>query len=369
MARKNNIEKIEVTCKICGKKYNSWGGLATHIHLSHPEYTSQSYYDEFLATKEPMGTFRNIRVGYIGADPHGNHECQICGTRHKSLASLAKHIQHHHKEYSSQTYYDEFMLVGVVGCVVCGKPVPFLDITKGYRKTCGHSCACKYHRAKLAEDEEKHAAFVAKVAKNQAAIWAEREKDGTKDTMFADIGAKIKANCDLLTEEERSAKFGWLNKLEGKAREEAIEKVIAPLRQWYKDVDEETLREYYDYRALSNRANNCGMTVEEYQERISKPPTREAYYESVWLYTERTYKRNIDVLDPERKRSVDWHLDHKYSIVRGWAENVPPEIIGSIHNLELLLGTENVTKNAKCSINKETLLELYHGKELLKRDI
>jgi hypothetical protein len=41
---------------------------------------------------------------------------------------------------------------------------------------------------------------------------------------------------------------------------------------------------------------------------------------------------------------------------------VSPEIIASIHNLEILTSTENSRKSGKCSININTLKEMYNGK-------
>jgi hypothetical protein len=56
-----------------------------------------------------------------------------------------------------------------------------------------------------------------------------------------------------------------------------------------------------------------------------------------------------------------YHVDHKFSITQGFLNNIPPEIIGSFHNLEMLYHTNNIRKNSKCSITKEELLKLYYG--------
>ena len=52
-----------------------------------------------------------------------------------------------------------------------------------------------------------------------------------------------------------------------------------------------------------------------------------------------------------------FHLDHKFSIKKGFEEKIPPEIIGSLKNLEMIPGKKNCSKRANCSITKEELLD------------
>lgn len=53
-----------------------------------------------------------------------------------------------------------------------------------------------------------------------------------------------------------------------------------------------------------------------------------------------------------------YHLDHKFSIKSGFENSVPPEIIGSIHNLEMIPGKQNVSKGANNSITLGQLLAM-----------
>jgi hypothetical protein len=70
-----------------------------------------------------------------------------------------------------------------------------------------------------------------------------------------------------------------------------------------------------------------------------------------------TSKNDLSILENfDRRGLLDFHLDHKYSITEGFKNKVPPKIIGSIHNLQFIPYTENVSKGIKCSI---TLEELY----------
>ena len=56
-----------------------------------------------------------------------------------------------------------------------------------------------------------------------------------------------------------------------------------------------------------------------------------------------------------------YHLDHKFSIVEGFKQNIPPYIIGHINNLEMLIGRNNLVKNRKCSIDKDVLIDSILG--------
>lgn len=88
------------------------------------------------------------------------------------------------------------------------------------------------------------------------------------------------------------------------------------------------------------------------------------YYAEVWKYTRRN---NLSELEHIEKRGHanqgKFHLDHKYSIFQGFIEEVPPYIIGSIHNLEMITGRNNLSKGRKCSISKEELLGAYYDKK------
>lgn len=51
------------------------------------------------------------------------------------------------------------------------------------------------------------------------------------------------------------------------------------------------------------------------------------------------------------------HIDHMYSIFKGFAAHVSPIVIGSRHNLEILSWEENTEKHDKCSIDLTDLLD------------
>ena len=90
----------------------------------------------------------------------------------------------------------------------------------------------------------------------------------------------------------------------------------------------------------------------------SKPLTdffkdEKAYRKSVSSYT----KKSISIFD--LKPSRDLHVDHMYSVIEGFRNMIPPFIIGSICNLQLLSATANSSKKSNCSMTVGELYEKY----------
>jgi hypothetical protein len=51
-----------------------------------------------------------------------------------------------------------------------------------------------------------------------------------------------------------------------------------------------------------------------------------------------------------------WHIDHKFSILKGYQNKVSPFIIGHRQNLQMIPWEENLSKNIHCNISLERLL-------------
>lgn len=83
------------------------------------------------------------------------------------------------------------------------------------------------------------------------------------------------------------------------------------------------------------------------------------YKSLVNRYTEKSLLFYGDLVENLELRSREFQLDHKYSMKMGFINNIPPEIIGSIVNLEILPARLNNSKKEKCSITKKQLLQQY----------
>lgn len=70
------------------------------------------------------------------------------------------------------------------------------------------------------------------------------------------------------------------------------------------------------------------------------------------------YSKIINPLNLLLGRSK-YHIDHKYSILEGFKNDIDYKIIGSVYNLEVLSSYDNCSKGHKCSITKEVLISEY----------
>ena len=89
----------------------------------------------------------------------------------------------------------------------------------------------------------------------------------------------------------------------------------------------------------------------------------EIYYRNVASFTVeslRLYGDLINISDFEIGQGKGkFTIDHKFSKKEGFLNNIPPEIIGSIINLEVLEHSVNSGKGSKCSITKDLLYNKY----------
>ncbi len=80
------------------------------------------------------------------------------------------------------------------------------------------------------------------------------------------------------------------------------------------------------------------------------------YKRAVWRYSNRTYKKYMF----ETKRDRQNHLDHVLSILDGFNNKIPPNIMGSIHNLRIIPGVDNRKKSYKSEQTPEELIRKYN---------
>lgn len=85
------------------------------------------------------------------------------------------------------------------------------------------------------------------------------------------------------------------------------------------------------------------------------------YRRIVKKLTERTFRENFDILSILYLRGTDYHLDHIYSIYQGFIDNIEPEIMASVINLQLIPSKINKSKSTDCWITKDELFTLYNN--------
>lgn len=110
------------------------------------------------------------------------------------------------------------------------------------------------------------------------------------------------------------------------------------------------------------RCREC-YNINRYKNSVSSKDGWELYHLLVWKHTTKNYKYYFNIINPfNLKRGQlgsDYNVDHKFSVSEGFKNNIPPRIIGSVHNLEMINKKENSSKGTKCSIEIDKLFELY----------
>lgn len=111
---------------------------------------------------------------------------------------------------------------------------------------------------------------------------------------------------------------------------------------------------------ISQRNNfyltKTGLTFQQYIQNI---PIYKKYKQIVIFFTN---KQDLSILTNYNKRGKTgkntYQLDHKYSILEGFKNNINPQLIGNINNLEMLPWKDNIKKQNKCSITLKELQKL-----------
>ena len=95
-----------------------------------------------------------------------------------------------------------------------------------------------------------------------------------------------------------------------------------------------------------------------------------SYRDEITQLTNINYKKYFYLINPNKlNRSYgEYHLDHIYSVIDGFNNNVSPEIIASPVNLQMLSEKDNISKNGTSHMTLEQLYDLHKQflEELIK---
>lgn len=137
------------------------------------------------------------------------------------------------------------------------------------------------------------------------------------------------------------------NKCMGMLGKKVSEQTKNRIRKTKKIRKEEGL---YDHIYLKK----TGLTYKEFQKQL---PEFKKYFQKVRIITNQQPLESLENFEKRGKAGQKgaFNLDHKYSIIEGFKNNVDPKIIGHIANLEMIPWRENVSKQGECSISLNQL--------------
>ena len=83
------------------------------------------------------------------------------------------------------------------------------------------------------------------------------------------------------------------------------------------------------------------------------------YKNIVYNLSNKNYRRYKHIINPHNlpRGRNKFHLDHKFSIYDGFVNNVPPEVISSVSNLQILSEHENISKHKESCLSLNELIE------------
>lgn len=130
-------------------------------------------------------------------------------------------------------------------------------------------------------------------------------------------------------------------------------------REWFKPTYNQLYGRIYALEHINGNKQQFFYCSEEckieYKEK--ELSEREKYRRRVLMETNRSIRLYGHKIKDLNLRSIDYHLDHKYSIFEGYKNNVDVRVIGHWLNLEIIPKNKNLIKSSRCSVEIQHLLE------------
>lgn len=128
-------------------------------------------------------------------------------------------------------------------------------------------------------------------------------------------------------------------------------------------IAEKLYEEYgvYNSSHIPGVADKISKRLRRYNDDDVSDEALKAYYYRVEYQTEKSWKEHHGKINPSgfNRALHEYHIDHKFSIIQGFVQGIPAEIIGHWINLQMLYCEDNIKKSDECDISKEELLKLY----------
>lgn len=307
-------------------------------------------------------------------------KCLICNKEYGSYKSLSQHIAFGHK-IKVNDYFDEYLkgdTEGICSLDDCNNPTKFMGISTGYSK-----CCCNSH-AQLYSGKTKE--WLLNRSDEDKESWRTKLRDTWKDKSKEErllIHQKrlkyFKENNIEIPNIQRCSekKYGYKNisqvpEFNKKIRDTWNNKSKEEKQEITRKSQETCFKNHGVYNIFqipSRRAEIHAISRKIMEEKGYWTPEHlidkfHKYRNRVHHLTRMTFNRYFDedVRSKIGKCGIEGALqiDHKFSIREGFKNNIPPEIISSIVNLDLISWQENINKKQNCSMSKEELLNRYY---------
>lgn len=263
-------------------------------------------------------------------------------------------------------------------CPICGNHAKFKSFNIGYVEYCGQSCANsgKWKNTDIESANMKRKLFWEskpekkrlkdkKISETNSKVWASGTELRIKQTQKVDFNKVYEKGAQTKFErygDKNPWRFGsdkfkqHLLEIYGvdncrliEYMTERIQKTFLEKYNVLNSIDLPGVRE----KALKTKRDNFIKKIHDIESLAN-------YYKKVWFITNSNDLTTLENYELRGRADIDdnaYHLDHIYSISVGYLNDVDPEIIGNIENLQMLPWKENITKGKNCHITLEQLNE------------
>lgn len=115
------------------------------------------------------------------------------------------------------------------------------------------------------------------------------------------------------------------------------------------------------YARLAAKAIIKGNLTKAEKGIITHPWQRDAYYRYKTLVLHLTNHHRADLtqgyITGLAGKPGAWHIDHRFSIMQGFKDQISPFVIGHRANLQMLPWKQNIQKLHRCAVTKDELLD------------
>jgi hypothetical protein len=236
-----------------------------------------------------------------------------------------------------------------------------------WRKKDKHYCpSCSYKKGW----KEKYDSMSCNIPKNLKPYIIERLDGKSIESYIPKIKTlKIIVKCCICGKEYQSNAFDTLNK------DRILCNSCVQIEKCKRKEYDYTYRKTEEYRKMMSKAlkssekykksrHLINKAIIAYREKIRGGKKLSDIYSEWKLYrrrvyglTEQCYRRYKSMINPQKlqRGRNKYHLDHKYSVLEGFKNNIIPYVIANPSNLEMLKEKDNIAKDYRCSITRDEL--------------
>ena len=241
------------------------------------------------------------------------------------------------------SFTGSYNLTGI--CEYCGANTDFVSIGRGFKKHCSKICEINARKETCMERYGGNSPASNNIIKDKMQKTCMERYGGNSPASNNIIKDKMQKTC--------MERYGFANPFQVEEfKKKGAETRLNKFGYEYTLQNPKNLQKIKDYFKSNGKWYNYDNLLD-----------KEYYYAMVGLI-ERKFSDDILKLENYDKRGrldLDqeaYHLDHKFSKIEGFEKCILPYYIGNINNLEMIQGSINLSKNRKCSISLEELIEL-----------